>query len=627
MSAFADFHFLRPAALLLLLALPLAWLVLRRGRGDAGAWRAAVDAHLLPHLIERIDLRSSRGGFALAALAWTIATLAMAGPAWEREPMPLYRNQAARVLVLELAPSMLAQDEKPNRLSRARYKISDILARSRDYQTALIGYAGAAFVAAPLTDDVGTVANLVEALDPSTMPLPGNATARAIELAVTLVEQAGLHGGQIILIADSASPDASAAARKARAAGLTVSVLGVGSANGAPVPLAQGDFLKDDGGNVIVSRRDDKTLRRVAEAGGGHYADLAVDARDLDRLLDAQVEGIDVASADAAGAPAHSMRWRDRGAWLLLLLLPLALAGFRRGWLLLLPLVLLAPAPSANAASFLDLWQRPDQQAANALAQGDAKQAASVARSPEWRASAAYRAEDYEAAATEYAGVAGADGAYNRGNALARLGRYDDAIAAYDEALRLQPEMADALANRQAVQEFLKQQQESPPQQGQDSSRDTDGEKSPSDKQTGQPQEQGSKGEAGQQGEPQSPDAGDEPSQAGDDKSQDGNPLSDSSDKQQAQDAAADAQAQDGNPDEQQQQALSQAIDKALEQAPQAGAPEGKAAAAQEDDATREEQQALEHWLRRVPDDPGGLLRRKFQLEYQRRQQRTGESG
>ena len=91
--------------------------------------------------------------------------------------MPLYRNQAARVLALELSATMMAQDEKPSRFERARYKLVDILERSRDYQTALIGYAGEAFVAAPLTDDVGTVRNLVDSLDPSTMPVAGNRAA------------------------------------------------------------------------------------------------------------------------------------------------------------------------------------------------------------------------------------------------------------------------------------------------------------------------------------------------------------------------------------------------------------------------------------------------------------------
>ena len=112
---FADFHFLRPLWLLLLLAAPLFWLLRHRGRADAGAWRNAIDAHLLPHLIERIDAGSGRSGIVLALALWTLVCFALAGPAWEREPMPLYRNQSARVLALELSATMMAQDEKPSR--------------------------------------------------------------------------------------------------------------------------------------------------------------------------------------------------------------------------------------------------------------------------------------------------------------------------------------------------------------------------------------------------------------------------------------------------------------------------------------------------------------------------------
>ncbi len=118
--------------------------------------------------------------------------------------MPLYRNQSARVLALELSATMMAQDEKPSRFERARYKLVDILERSKDYQTALIGYAGEAFVAAPLTDDIGTVRNLVDALDPSTMPVAGNHAGNAIQQAEKLIQQAGMHRGDIILLADSA---------------------------------------------------------------------------------------------------------------------------------------------------------------------------------------------------------------------------------------------------------------------------------------------------------------------------------------------------------------------------------------------------------------------------------------
>jgi Ca-activated chloride channel family protein len=654
MHALADFHFLRPLALLLVLAVPLFWLLWRNARADAGAWRAAVDAHLLPHLLERIDGGTGRSGLRLAALLWTLASVALAGPAWEREPMPLYRNQAARVLALELAPTMLAQDEKPNRLARARYKLEDILSRSRDYQTALIGYAGDAFVAAPLTDDVDTVRNLVDALDPATMPVAGNNTARAIGAGVDLIEQAGLHRGEIILLADGAGSGATAAARKAHEKGITVSVLGIGNANGAPVPLAQGDFLKDDSGNVVVARLDDAGLRAVAEAGGGRYAALTADARDLDGVLADRVDAssrADEAGADGSAAQtAESARWRDRGPWLLLLLAPLALLGFRRGWLMLLMVALCTPAPRADAASLADLWQRPDQQAAAALAKGDAKQAANVARSPDWRGSAAYRDGDYESAASDYANAQGADGAYNKGNALAKLGRYDDAIAAYDDALKLAPDMADAQANKQAVEQFQKQKQQQDKNSqskndGKNSQKQDSKDKNPQQRSDQDSQKQDSKDQDEQQnssGDPndQQQDQQGQPqdrqnsSQSGEQKDQQGKQDEQQRDdgKQQSATGAGDEKqdkAQDPSQqlDAQQQQALSKEIDKALAGQPKPADKNAKpqAGVAEEDDATREKKQALEHWLQRVPDDPGGLLRRKFQLEYQRRQQHAGE--
>ncbi|MDR2012902.1 MAG: VWA domain-containing protein [Rhodanobacter sp.] len=677
MHALTEFHFLRPLALLLIAALPLFWLLWRRGHTDAGAWHAVVDAHLLPYLIERVDDAPARGGSVLAAVLWTLACIALAGPAWERESMPLYRNEAVRVIALELAPTMLAVDEKPSRLARARYKIDDILARSRDAQTALIGYAGAAFVVAPLTDDVATVRNLVDALDPGTMPIAGNATAAAIEAAANLIEQSGQHRGDILLIADGVSADAATAANKARARGFTVSVLGVGSASGAPVTLEHGGFLKDQAGNMLIPRVDAAALQAVAEAGGGRYAGLSsVDSRDLDLLLAERVAG-DRASDTGSDGQAQSGRWRDRGPWLLLVLVPLALFGFRRGWLMLVALAVMAPAAHpARAATLADLWQRPDQQAAKALAAGDAQSAAAVASSPEWRASAAYKNGDYAAAAGDYAQMPGADGAYNKGNALAKQGRYEEAIAAYDEALKQAPDMEDAQANRKVVEDFLKQQQQqnsakndkNAAQQGdkqdgqqkdgqqqggqqqdgqQQDGQQQDGQQQSGQQQSGQQQDGQQQGGQQQSGQQQSGQQQNEQQQGAQDSSgaengeQNAKQNASADEKQKgekpksAQSASdKDETAQNGavpsntaKPDAEQQKALAQSIDKALADGQQAAAQkaaQAQSAVVRKEEATREKQQVLEHMLQRVPDDPGGLLRRKFQLEYQRRQNGGG---
>ena len=617
-TLFANFHFLRPIWLLALACLPLIWLALRRHGGDAGAWHSAVDAHLLPHLLVGNDAKVQRLPRALAAVVWTLACLALAGPAWEQLPQPLFRNRAARVFALELSATMAAQDVKPSRYERARYKIADMLKHSGDMQTALIAYAGDAFVVAPLTDDANTVANLLDALDPSVLPAPGNDTVRAIELGAKLIHQAGLDGGELLLLTDAVGDGAVAAARRARKDGVRVSVLGIGSAQGAPVALAQGGFLKNAAGDIVLPKLDAEALANLATAGDGRYASVASDASDIDAVL-----GTPLAQTTAQAAPTQvtTARFRDRGPWLLLALVPLVALGFRRGWLMLLPLLLLAHSPDAAAFSWRDLWQRPDSQARAELDAGHAKDAQALARDPALRGAAAYRAEDFAAAEQEFAQRTDADAAYNRGNALAKQKQYTQALAAYDEALKMRPDMADALANKQAVEDWLKRQQEQKQQQ-----QDQQNQKGQQGAQN--PQQQN--GGAGDQQQPSDQQSAQANAQ---------NPQQDQSASAQN-GAKNDAQAQpdqdkSGDAARTAEQKYREKMDKELAQSPgtgqdQKGEPKPIRLGAREGDAARDEHaQAVEQWLQRVPDDPGGLLRRKFQLEYQLRQRggKAGEKG
>src|SRR5690606_22215699 len=235
--------------------------------------------------------------------------------------------------------------------------------------------------------------------------------------------------------------------------------------SGAPVPLPQGGFLQDAQGNIVLPRLDEARLRALARAGGGRYATLTTDRSDLASLLSLDQHKAEARTED--GERALSERFLDRGPWLLLLLLPLAAFGFRRGWLMVFALALVMPGRPVQAFEFADLWERPDQQAAKALAEGDARRAQQLARDPDLRGSAAYRAEDYPAASEAWAKSSGADAMYNQGNALARDGKYEEALVAYEHALELDPTNDDARANKQAVEDWLKRRQESPQDQNQ----------------------------------------------------------------------------------------------------------------------------------------------------------------
>lgn len=611
-----QFNFLRPWWLLALMALPLiAWIGSRRNAAEQELSRL-VDAELLPHLL-RGRAGHRRLPVWLFALGWICATLALAGPTWNRVSQPLYASRAAQVVAISLSQHMLARDVTPSRMDRARYKTRDLLASNRDGLNALIGYAGEAFVVAPLTSDVNSLNDLLDALAPDTMPVDGDDAAAAIERGAALIHDGKAGGGSLVLITDHADAAADAAARKANAAGVSVSVLGIGTAQGGPVPLPNGGFLHDAHGNMALVARDDASLRALAAAGGGRYVAMSADNTDIDSLHAQLRQQPTVAASAQIGD-----EWQDRGPWLLLPLLLIVAMAFRRGWLLLLPLVMLPlwPAPAA-ATTWQDLWARPDQQAAQALQQGHPKQAQQLARDPAWRGAAAYRAGDYAAAVDALQQTSGTDGAYNLGNSLVRQSKYQQAIKAYDEALKRDPANADAKANRKAVEDWLHQQKPKQPSSDKKDHQGNDGNKGQSKPDDGQGK--GKKSNAVKK-------PGQDASKPSDSSGQPGKPKPESPSNQQApgksqlgdqpRPLTPQQQAEQKAKAEQAKQALKKQMDQALSGKPSnQKPPTHQLGAMAKDDPQSKLPADLQHALQRVPDDPGALLRRKFELEYQQR--------
>ena len=411
-SGLAAPHFLRPQWLLALLALPLLAVWWWRRHIRSSAWRDAVDPHLLPHLLESRPGTQGRLAWWTGMVAFALAVCALAGPSWQRVEQPLWQSRAPLVIALDLSGTMLATDLPPSRLAQARAKLATLLRDRAGGQVGLIAFADDAYTVAPLTDDAGNVALFLDALAPDIMPLYGRSSDgsradRAIERSARLLRQAGFDRGDILLLGDHADAGARDAAVAAARAGYRVSVLGLGTSAGAA--------YRDGAGGIAQARLDAVSLRALAQAGGGEYATLTAGDGDLAALgvLDPRQAGT------VATQGQKTWLWHDQGYWLLLPLLLLAVFAFRRGGALaaLLPCLLLLPWQPARAAG-VDWWQRADQQAHQQLEQG----------------AQAYRGEDFAAAEKQWQGLPGADAAYNRGNALAKQGRYADAIAAYDEA-------------------------------------------------------------------------------------------------------------------------------------------------------------------------------------------------
>jgi len=593
----SDFHFLRPWWLLVFI--PLAWIGfwLARRRRDEGDWATLCDPELLPYiLIHDGGGRGVRFGLTLWALGGALAILALAGPVWERLPTPAFRNDAALVIALDLSRIMNATDLKPSRLERARYKIEDILNQRKDGLTALLVYSGDAYTVTPLTDDTATIKAQLSALSSDLMPTQGSRADLALEQAARLLKQSGSARGDVLLITNGVDlGKAEGVAEQLHGDGYRVSVLGAGGEEGAPVPLPEGGFLQDTKGEIVVSRLAAPALRRLAERGGGLYRALTTDGSDV-TALQAYFERSRLARPEAGvKAGMQVTQWREQGPWLLLILLPIAALAFRRG-LLVAAFVLLIPWPQpVRALEWQDLWRTPDQRASESFAKGEHEQAAKTFADPEWQAAARYRSGDYQGAAESLQGLGHADAHYNRGNALAKLGRYPEAIAAYDQALARNPGHEDARHNKALVEKALQEQQKEQPQSSQGD------------------------------GKEQAPQAG-----ADGEQGKDGQRADSRQGEQEDQKTAGSPDRAPDRPDGAGERSAEQRDAGGKDQEPVAPAESEQTAKASKDTAMaeaeprdREEKQANEQWLRRIPDDPGGLLRRKFYYQYQQRQGRA----
>ncbi len=588
-----SFHFLRPLWFLALLPLlALLWLLWHRRLNGSG-WRSACDPELLPYLL--VDGAGARRRWPVLAVgvAGLLAIVAIAGPVWEQREQPLFREQSALVLALDLSRSMDATDIKPSRLARARYKIADILKQRREGQTALMVYAATPFPITPLTDDTATIAAQLNSLETALMPAQGSRPDRAVKKAAELLEQAGYSQGDILLITDGIEPvpaEAVLAALEGRA--YRISLLGVGTPEGAPIPLSGGGFLKSAAGEIVLPRLDEPALSALARAAGGRYSRLSVDDGDIQHLLE-PLQNRQSHEAEKEVALTTD-QWREEGPWLLLPLLLLAALAFRRGYLLLAFLVLLPQPQDAAALEWRDLWARPDQQAWQSLRQGDARAAARRFEDREWRAAAHYRAGEYAQAIEALDGLESPDALYNKGNALAQLGRLPEALQAYDQALALNPDDEDIAYNRALVEKRLAQQQE------------PDGDQGASEQQQQEPSQQDSSQQdpsGSQPGEPQEPQQGTSPDGTPPQAEEEGRPMDEEPSQESA---AAEEQPEQGDGHE-------------------PSGPEGLHPEAMTEEERRTAE-ATEQWLRRIPDDPGGLLRRKFLYQYQRQPQPVQEA-
>ena len=577
-----EFHFLRAGWILLI---PIAILLIfffKRRMLTIGNWEKLIDKRLLPYVMSRSQLSDNQYKWWLISLISVLSIIALAGPTWERIEQPSFRTDQSLVIALDLSRSMNAQDISPNRLTRAKLKILDILERRQGAQVALIVYSANAFTVTPLTSDTDTIIALINSIDTSIMPSRGSYPALAIDKGLQLLNQASVSNGEIILVTDGGiTSDSFSSAQKLRDEGYRLSALGIGSMSGAPIPKETGGFITDNTGQITISRLEVDDLKDLVEIGGGSYTSITSNDQDIDTLL-SEVYSAVRESDDSVTTD----QWKEFGPWLLLIVVPFGSLLFRKGWVFVFLLTIMPIDNSVYALDWNDLWKTRDQQAKEAMESGDYDKAIELFEDSEWLAAAHYKAGNYRQSANGYNNNSNIDHLYNHANSLAKIGQFEEAIENYEKVIAEEPNAEDALYNLNLLKDLLSENQSS--------------EENNDD---GQSSEEASTGEQSQQQN------GDESEQS----DNEGNSKTGDSDDE------SDANPNQKLSNEEDIEAIEKELERAAEEnSNQEPQQEDNNESSLEGRMAQEQQQAMEQWLRRIPDDPGGLLRRKFRYQYQR---------
>jgi Ca-activated chloride channel family protein len=601
----------------------------------------------------------------MLAFVWIISVIALAGPTWERLPQPVYQLKMGHVIVIDMSLSMRATDMTPDRLTRAKYKAIDLVNAIGEGEMGLVAYAGDAFVISPLTEDAGNITTLIPSLSPEIMPVPGSDPLLGIESASELLTNAGYNSGMIYWITDGIELEQQQELQEYVASiPFTVNALTVGTSEGAPIRQQSGELLKDFTGSIVIPKLNEGAVKGVVKTSGGRFESFTSNDTDIDALASVSLLDKSDSEENEEESNLQGDQWKEVGPYLLLILLPFAAFAFKRGLVFIVLVGLLSPSmiknahalqraqPSeiagtsqgigapedslemANQPDSLSWWQTPfmndNQEALNSYQRGKYKDAVNQFNDDTWKASSLYKSGDYEGALNAFKNIPGPESLYNQGNALAKLGKLEDAIKKYDQALSEAPDFDDARTNKKIVEDLLKQQQQQNQEQNQNENGD-DGEQSDS-------QDNGQ----------DSSDSPNSKQQSGDQNNQEGsneqNGQQDDNEGQQSDQSQANDEQQSGGdnsqqPDDSEMNSQNESSDSQQQNAEQEESDQGDSAQAQKNeqqaeqeaqamqgqeteltDAEKEELQRMESLMRRVPDDPAFLLKRKMQLEAQKRQ-------
>ncbi|MEL6113639.1 VWA domain-containing protein [Photobacterium sp. SP02] len=460
----AQFRFIRPAWLLLFV--PFVWLFYVQWKSqEAGSqWQRTLPEHLRKALTVGGSGWRRQLPLLILMLTTALVILVCAGPTWKKQPSPFHEDKTPLIVLMDTSQAMLEKDVAPDRLTRAKQKVEDLLAIRAGGENALIAYAATAHVAMPLTRDIAVFKPMLEALSPDIMPREGKNAASAISLIEQQLQRRDIPG-TVLLITNDVSAQ-------------SISQLHDYFSQHAHqlLVLAAGDDTRPSDLPLSMNH-----LNALVDIGNADLHPLTVDNTDVE-WIKRKVE-----NHAALNASTHQP-WQDMGYYLLIPVLLLILLWFRRGWLVqwsvaaLAVVTLLAvpepayaesvhqvnpasqksapPAPDAGERLkqfWLDLWLTPDQQGQWYFRRGDYLKAAEHFADPLWKGVAYYYASQFNAAHTVFMQSSEEVMQFNAANALAHQREYVAARKLLQELMKTYPDNTAMQHNLQVIEGIIEE--------------------------------------------------------------------------------------------------------------------------------------------------------------------------
>ncbi|SHO24869.1 TPR domain protein, partial [Moritella viscosa] len=459
-----DFMLLRPLWLLALLPLiALAWYF--RKNDQAKGWHTVLSPEIAQFLLaQHQPTTKSKHFFIPLVCIWVLTTISLSGPSFSYTERPVASISQAKIMVLDMSLSIRATDLKPNRLAQLRFKSTDIINGIKEGEIGLVAYAGDAFVISPLTTDTSTLLNLLPNLSPEIMPVKGSKPEAGIHQAIELLTNAGYQQGQILLVTDGINSDQANSINALLAdTDYSLSILGIGTAQGAPIKTINGQLLKSNQGKIVVPQLNARLLKDTAQSNSGQVQVITHGSQQLKDLFNHPLSFKNNQKTELT-----TEQRNDDGIWLLPLIALLAAFSFRKELFFSFFFMFLLQPESSYAAE-TSVWNNSNENGALLYQDKQYQQAADTFSDEKWQASALYEAGKYQQAIDLWANDPSSDSYYNQGNALMQLGNIDEATKAYEQALKLDPKNNDAKGNLALAKQIKQQQKQQQGDKGKDS--------------------------------------------------------------------------------------------------------------------------------------------------------------